>query len=258
MSLRKNLRAPLLAACLLVPLEASAALVSHWQFEGNFIDAVGANNGVAAGPTGSFQPGQDGQGWKSGGQGSVVQVADANSLDVSRYTIEAWIKLDALNYYNMAFFWKGDSGGQDISSPYSLAIRGAFDGANAGKLLTTVGDGSSSQYVMGNTALSLGSFHHVAMTADGSRISLYLDGVLDGQVAQTVTPYANGTALQIGSMLNVPIPNALNGTLDELKFYNEALSATQIAADAGLGLPEPAPLMLLAASLAGLLIRRKP
>lgn len=254
---RQSLWTLLTASALAIPLDAGAALVSHWSFEGDYSDLVGGNNGVAAGPAGSFQAGWSGQGWHSGGQGSVVQVADANSLDVSQYTIEAWVKLDAVNYYNMAFFWKGQSGGQDISSPYSLAIRGGFDGANGGKLLTTVSDGSTSQYFIGNTALGVGSFHHVAVTVDGAYVRMYLDGVLDGQFAQTVTPYANSTDLQIGSMLNVPILNALNGTLDELKFYNEALSAAQIAADAGLGVPEPTPLLLISASLAALLARRK-
>ncbi len=78
-----------------------------------------------------------------------------------------------------------------------------------------------------------------------------MDGLLEGQAAQTLTPYANTTDLQIGSMLNVPIDNSLNGTIDELKLYNAALSASQIAID-GHAAPEPTALTLLLAGLAGL------
>ncbi len=159
----------ILAGATLLPLNASAALVSHWKFEGNFNDEVGGNSGSAAGTTGSFQAGMDGQGWKSAGQGSVALVPDANNLDVSQFTIEAWIKLDGLNLWNSAFIWKGNSAGQDSSSPFSLAVRGTFDGNNAGKLLTTIGDGSNGQYLLGQTALSLGVFHHVAVSVEAAQ-----------------------------------------------------------------------------------------
>ena len=72
-------------------------------------------------------------------------------------------------------------------------------------------------------------FHHVAVTADGTNITFYADGIQVGQAAQSEPLVPNTGFLQIGN--DEPIlPNAFDGLIDEVSIYNRALSAAKIQA----------------------------
>lgn len=80
------------------------------------------------------------------------------------------------------------------------------------------------------------SWHHVAFTSDGSAISFYVDGRLQGTFSGTSTIASDGT-LVIGTGISSS-NDAFNqstrlfkGNIDEVKIYDAALTAAQIAAD---------------------------
>ncbi len=88
------------------------------------------------------------------------------------------------------------------------------------------------------TPLSTGRWHHVAFTADGSVLRLYEDG---RQVAGTPAPGALATPLvqsvAIGAKTNdagTGLPRMrkgfFNGRIDDVRLYDRALSASEIAA----------------------------
>jgi len=85
----------------------------------------------------------------------------------------------------------------------------------------------------GATALSLNTWHHIAGTWDGTTMSVYLDGVLDGSVVPT------GTLAMTAVVANIGWSGSglyFNGELAEVAVYNYALSAVTIAQHAlGLG-----------------------
>lgn len=69
-----------------------------------------------------------------------------------------------------------------------------------------------------------GNWHYLAVTFDGNHMILYLDGV---QVNTETTTLATGTSqLNIGRAITAS--NYYNGVLDEVRIYNEALSASQV------------------------------
>ena len=73
-----------------------------------------------------------------------------------------------------------------------------------GKVSIDLTDGVNGSGYVSNSALSVGTFHHIATTVDGQTVAIYIDGHLDATYPQTVTPFTNGSnPLQIGGILNL-------------------------------------------------------
>jgi hypothetical protein len=70
---------------------------------------------------------------------------------------------------------------------------------------------------------------HVAATADGSTIALYVNGHLAGAAQQQISPHVGNYSVTIDGANVVP------GIVDEVMVWDNALTATDIAAvyDAG-------------------------
>jgi hypothetical protein len=73
------------------------------------------------------------------------------------------------------------------------------------------------------------TWHHVAMVYDGEEIRIYLDGELDGEVARKGDINENDASVWIGKKANENI--WIDGTLDEIRILNIAITEEQIQAD---------------------------
>ena len=94
---------------------------------------------------------------------------------------------------------------------------------------------SSPGYHVANNAISLNRWSHIAATWDGSSVKLYINGILDRTVSSvTGTGTVNNDALFSGSNSGV---RHLDGYLDNLKVFNYARTAAQIAWDYNRGGP---------------------
>lgn len=78
--------------------------------------------------------------------------------------------------------------------------------------------------------LPLINWTHIATTYDGANQRLYINGVLVGSRAQTGSIAVGNGPLRIGGN-NVFGGEFFNGLIDEVRVYNRALSAAEIAAD---------------------------
>src|SRR5204863_2258476 len=70
---------------------------------------------------------------------------------------------------------------------------------------------------------------HVALTYDGTAMRLFQDGVEVGSQAQTGAIVTTAGSLRIGG--NTIWPEWFDGLIDEVRVYNRALSASEIATD---------------------------
>src|ERR1035441_7348190 len=73
-------------------------------------------------------------------------------------------------------------------------------------------------------------WHHVAGVFTGTQIQIYLDGILNGSVAQSSPPVNNSRDVEIGSSYGGGARKRyFNGLIDELRYYNRALSSNEVA-----------------------------
>jgi hypothetical protein len=81
-----------------------------------------------------------------------------------------------------------------------------------------------------------GAFHHVGVTYDGVTEVAYLDGVAIGSAAMTQVGYADYYWYQIGTAFTQGWPAGnggyfyFQGVVDEVEFFNRALSQAEVQA----------------------------
>ncbi|WP_326563619.1 beta-N-acetylglucosaminidase domain-containing protein [Micromonospora peucetia] len=193
-------------------------------------DAAGSRTAVdssTSGQNGIYQGAEPGAGGVLAGNGA----ADLSNgyIDVPRsprtnltgpFTVEAWVKLDTLV----------PSPGQAIIESYTgpahsgYALR-ASSGVLQAWSLGSPGKGHG--VVSGRTQLTPNKWHHVAAVFDGSRLTVYLDGVADNSVATTVAPGSGTASVKLGGRGD-DTSQRLQGDLDEAAIYDRALTANEI------------------------------
>src|SRR5262249_30124977 len=84
-----------------------------------------------------------------------------------------------------------------------------------------------------NTVYSLDAWHHAAITLNQGVLTFYLDGAPDGSYSGVAAPAANNLDLFIGaghdSTGGLSTYAFFPGKLDEVSFYNRALTPAEIA-----------------------------
>ncbi|MGS2617901.1 beta-N-acetylglucosaminidase domain-containing protein [Micromonospora sp. LZ34] len=232
-----NLSLPILVGAGSYPeFVAGANPTGYWRLG----EAAGSETAVdssASGQDGTYRDGA-----RPGADGVLADdgAADVSAgyIDVPRspgtnlkgaFTLEAWVKLDQL----------APAPGQAIIESYDTpAVNGYVLRVDNGVLqawsLGTPGQGYG--VVSGRTRLVPNRWHHVAAVFDGSRLTVYLDGVADGSIATAVVPGSGTASLKLGGRGDDTFQR-LQGDLDEAAVYARALSAAELQEHffAGLG-----------------------
>ncbi|MCX4473588.1 beta-N-acetylglucosaminidase domain-containing protein [Micromonospora sp. NBC_01655] len=136
------------------------------------------------------------------------------------FTLEAWVKLDTLV----------PTPGQAIIESYTgPAVNGYALRASNGVLeaWSLGAPGKGYGVVSGRTRLTPNKWHHVAAVFDGSRLTVYLDGLADNSVATTVAPGSGTASVKLGGRGD-DTSQRLQGDLDEAAIYDRALTAAEI------------------------------
>lgn len=82
--------------------------------------------------------------------------------------------------------------------------------------------------------LEIDTWYHVACVLNGATASIYIDGVLDASGTQSGVPPTTSDPLTIGY---AEYFDYFSGTLDDIRLYNHALSASEISDIFGAGSP---------------------
>jgi hypothetical protein len=229
---------------------ARGSQVAYWNFEDNVLDQQGANHGVLQmGATfASSMPGL-GRALSLDGADDYVSTTD---LDLNLVSIAAWVNVNA-GATNQAYVVNKNFDGSTV--PYSLNV----GGNNAPNELNGLGyfNGAWRNTQTGANAADFvdlrgGGWRHVAATYDGATLSYYVDGVLrqssnegSGNLPQ------NNNVLDIGRYANDN--DYFGGLIDELRVYDHALSAAEVAAL----VPEPSAAGVCAAAVGFAFLRRR-
>jgi hypothetical protein len=226
---------------------ANGTLVNGALVSGGML--VLANNGVNTSPA----------------TGQYVSLP-ANILNTPDFTLEAWFT------FNGGLPWQRILDlGNSVPDPVYGTIGQGFiiltengAGRPLGQIsINSWGNPSDTDYVFGNTAFPAGGEHCLAYihNLDAGQEQLWLDGVLIGTAPAHVNPAtANYSNFWIGRSQFAQDP-FYNGSIDELRTYNNAMAGDQILADYRAGpdvlvVPEPQGPALLAVGGLYLLVHR--
>jgi hypothetical protein len=197
---------------------ARGELVGWWRLDEG--SGTIAYDSSSYGRDGSFQGNPQ---WVAGKIGGALEfdgddhvvVPDAANINPESITMATWV------YFNDV------SGRQDFVSrndDYAFSLGGNPMNGKIWAIITTAGDWLD---VGGETLIELEQWYHVALTydADTKMLTLYLDGEEDGEgSAPTGMEHRLGGSLTIGTYQ----ARYLEGRLDEIKIWDEALSADEI------------------------------
>jgi hypothetical protein len=203
-------------------LASSSNLVAHYSFEGNSLSlaidsSINANSGFINGA--SRVEGVVGKALSFDGVSNSVVIDQPKSPALnSAMSLTAWVQLGSPGLTNLsdgpliedqegAYFLESRSQGSTASMSFSL---------QTDQGLKTVGGGS----------LIPGQWVHVEATYDGALMRLSLDAVEVGSIAHSgslVTPTVTPPRLTLGNSGS----SSFKGLLDEIRFYNIALSEAE-------------------------------
>ncbi|MCK4891113.1 MAG: LamG domain-containing protein, partial [Candidatus Pacebacteria bacterium] len=149
---------------------------------------------------------------------------------ISALSVETWVKGDTWAYG--AGIWSGIvvkrvPGGE---GPFSLNVR-ASDASDANKISFSVRNSSDAmQNANADSVLDTTLFHHIVGTWDGTTVRLYIDNVLQADTG-SISGVTDSTsqALYVGASRTFAPIEHFNGSIDEVRIYNTALSAEEIA-----------------------------
>ncbi len=201
-----------------------SSLVGYWNFdEGSGVIAADGstygNAGTLTGFTCTTLDCSSTSGWTSAGKMDKGIMFDGVNDYVnlgsplpssSPFTAMAWFKTPSTQSWQTVL---GDNGCNGLWISISSNGNTVTAGNNCGPNTTAWG------------AFSLGSWHLAAVTYNGSRTNLYIDG--DFKTSSDTIGYTHGT-FYAGTYNGGD--EIFNGAIDEVKVWNRALSAQEIAA----------------------------
>jgi hypothetical protein len=203
-------------------------MVSWWPGDGDPNDIQDGNNGTLQGGA-TFAPGEVGQAFSFNGTNQFVDVGDrANLENMSQLTVDAWVKFNSLNKPIQTVVSKAQANGpgtnayiiflQDIGGG-DLRLTAAIEN-NSSSLLTLLSPDSFTDTT---------SFHHVALTYNGSTAAFYVDGVLKVSASFSGTVHDISSPFLIGKR-DDPFGNGdtINGLVDEVEVFNRSLFQEEI------------------------------
>jgi hypothetical protein len=197
-----------------------AGLLSWWPGENTAWDVAGPAGGsmknAATGGQAAYAPGKVGMAFSLDGVNDRIDAVDAPGLDLpGDFTIEAWIRHRGVSG-ERAIISKRDPDNLNVS--YTLFLRNGTL-----RFASRVGGGSFSD--SGGPAIPANQWVHVAVTATGTQLRFYKDGIFAGGATHTTNRPDTTGVLTIGGTTS-----SFSGEIDELSLYSRALTDAEIDA----------------------------
>ncbi|MBM3214209.1 LamG domain-containing protein [Candidatus Poribacteria bacterium] len=219
---------------------ASAALldgvISVWTFnDGTAVDKYNRNNGKLMGAAKVAGGGKIGQAVDLNGKDAFVEVPHSASMDkmANAYTVSAWAKIRKGGDHS-AIVFKGEKIGWGPNFLFRLATTSD----------TNLTWGACVAGVEGwfatDNAYKTNEWIHVAMTADGTKVTAYVNNKLPAATGggsnpnPVKAPYLTfptqpmRIGLGVGRGGDVNVKDYIDGQIDEVSIFSRALSAAEI------------------------------
>lgn len=160
---------------------------------------------------------------------------------VSDIQIDLGIKQSMFCWVNFNSFYAtasltGILGQHRYSSNQGMGLTAKYVSSSTGYLSINTGNGSSRTFVTycGNTLLSSGKWYHVGYTYDGTTVTLYVNGNIDGTFTITDMKIVSDYIILFAWSLNGTSGSTyqanyrLNGKLNDVRLYDHCLSVKEV------------------------------
>jgi hypothetical protein len=207
----------------------SSGPIAWWPGDGNANDVVGPNHGTLHNGAG-FVAGQVGQAFSFDGVNDFVSFGNSiGNFGTSDFTVEFWIRTSAVREEVVI----GKRSSCSVSSMWDSGGH-APEGPNAAQLTMAVSErpGLINHIRIFGDEWADGTFHHFAYTRQGTTLQGYRDGVKEAEtITSAVANMSNSAELRasFSPCIGIDARKHLTGELDEIKLYDRALSAAEIA-----------------------------
>jgi len=174
------------------------------------------NNGVANGNC-AWVAGKVNGAINFDGDGDFIDIGFPIPAITNRITVAAWIKVTAFDKPYQAIVTKGDTRWRLQRYSNTNCIQFVCTGVTGGD-------------IHGSRNVNDGQWHHIAGVYDGTdnRIFLYVDGVEDVNQVTSGSISTNSAPVYIGEN-SEQRGRYFNGAIDQVRIYNKALTAPEIA-----------------------------
>ncbi|MCX5644781.1 MAG: tetratricopeptide repeat protein [Phycisphaerae bacterium] len=204
-----------------------AGLVGWWKLDESegtkAADSSGNGHNATVRGNPKWQPsgGKIGGAIALSGNGDCLEVADESAFDATAgVTVAAWIKANALDKPWQAIVTKGEGAWRIQRNNETSTLEFACTGVR-------IPGGNEYGSLLGNKAITLGEWHHIAGVYDGKKMYIYVDGVLDTSQEASGPIGTDDNPVLIGE--NGQFPGRFwNGLIDEVRVYNFGLPEAQI------------------------------
>lgn len=211
------------------PVDPGAeGLLAWYKFDGDMKDSAGANHGTAVGDAKITTDATRGQVLILDGVGDAVEVpllGNGNAVTISMW-VDATVDPTPTQFFS--FFNSDNWDAGDMHWRYSYGkINGGLPGQTD---------------LLGTSVVTAEQWNHVTLTLSDTEWALWLNG---SKEAAQILPAAQALTLGdglIGAWLNgTTVERTFTGMIDDVRFYNRALSQEEIASLAGRTEPFPKP-----------------
>ncbi|MCX5638875.1 MAG: LamG domain-containing protein, partial [Planctomycetota bacterium] len=199
-------------------------LKGYWSFnEGKGViakNAVGENHAIVQ-PDLKWVDGKRGKAIQYDGENYVV-IPHEDFFNAPNFTVSVWVKLEQTYNYHY-IIWKDGIQWPEEGPGRRIDIWVEMTGP-----VTVMWN--YQDRLDGRKVIADGKWHHIAEVYDGKSIKLYIDGALDAQAEPSGKLPTNNLPMWIGAR---PGNVAAKGVIDEVRFYDRALSEQEIKALSG-------------------------
>jgi hypothetical protein len=157
---------------------------------------------------------------------SQCVTAASVSSAINNFAVEAWMQLPSLTGQLAVVAFNGDD--QAAGGGWGFGLSNGAGSGTGVRLTVYLG---SITALDGLYAFADTNWHHVVMTRESGTIKCYVDGVSTGAAIGTA-PVAGTAAMRIGCQRRSTAGDYrfFNGSVDEVSFYNTAITSTRAAA----------------------------
>ncbi|GAA0874600.1 hypothetical protein GCM10009118_10080 [Wandonia haliotis] len=145
------------------------------------------------------------------------------------FSFETWIKPDVVQNAPYGMIFSANSNTNQLHR-FVLRLSGAGD-ATSNTITLNIPVGGTSYKLTGTTNVMDGECHHIAWTYNKDTSRLYIDGVLQGTMIQSLS-FQSTDKYSLGQEFDPPgytPSDFFKGSIDECRIWDNAISSTQIS-----------------------------